>query len=151
MATGMREFRAWQEAVATAGEVARAARKASRGETRPLTDLLVRSSAELAIAIARAHAKTELVEQHRAFQAAREAAAALETGLAIARHAELLPLATCGELFALPGAADQRRLAGRRRDQNRELMAVGRLRIACGCRRLKWRACFVLVPARSDR
>jgi four helix bundle protein len=94
----MREFRAWQEAVATAGEVARAARKASRGETRPLTDLLVRSSAELAIAIARAHAKSGLQEQRAAFQAAREAAAALETGLAIARHAELLPLATCGEL-----------------------------------------------------
>jgi four helix bundle protein len=100
MAPGMREFRAWQEAVATAGEVARAARKVSRGETRPLTDLLVRCSAELALAIARAHAKSELVAQRDAFQASREAAAGLETALAIARHAELLPVVTCADLSA---------------------------------------------------
>ena len=111
MTTGMREFRAWQEAVATAGEVARAARKASRGETRPLTDLLVRCSAELAITIARAHAKSEPVLQRDAFQSAREAAAGLETALAIVRHAELLPLATCGEL-ASRAASTSRLVAG---------------------------------------
>lgn len=98
MATGMREFRAWQEAVATAGEVTRAARKSSKAETRSLTDLLVRCSAELAICIARAYAKTDLAAQRDAFQAAREAAATLETGLAIARHAEVLPIPTCGDL-----------------------------------------------------
>jgi hypothetical protein len=100
MAAGMREFRAWQEAVATAGEVARAARKASRGEPRPLTDLLIQCSAELALAIARAHSKADLLAQRDAFQSAREAAASLETSIAIARHAELLPVATCADLAA---------------------------------------------------
>ena len=111
MGAGMREFRAWQEAVATAGEVARAARKASRGEPRPLTDLLVRGSAELALAIARAHAKSELMAQRDAFQSAREAAASLETSIAIARHAELLPLATCADLSAR-AASTSRIIAG---------------------------------------
>jgi hypothetical protein len=65
-----------------------------------LTDLLVRGSAELALAIARAHSKSELMAQRDAFQSAREAAASLETSIAIARHAELLPLATCADLLA---------------------------------------------------
>jgi RecA/RadA recombinase len=107
----MREFRAWQEGVATAGEVARAARKVSRGETRPLTDLLVRCSAELALAIARAHSKSELIAQRDAFQSAREAAASLETSIAIARHAELLPVATCADLSAR-AASTSRLVAG---------------------------------------
>lgn len=103
----MKEFRAWQEAVATAGEIARAARKASRPDTRPLTELLVRTSAELAIAIARAHARSGLVEQRDAVQGAREAAVGLETALAIARHAELLPIATCGELSSRVGTTSR--------------------------------------------
>lgn len=111
MATGMREFRAWQEAVATAGEVTRAARKSSKAETRSLTDLLVRCSAELALCIARAYAKTDLAAQRDAFQAAREAAASLETGLAIARHAEVLPISTCGDL-ASRAASTARLLTG---------------------------------------
>jgi len=111
MAAGMREFRAWQEAVATAGEVARAARKASRHETRPLTDLLVRCSAELALAIARAHSRSDLVAQRDAFQSAREAAASLETSIAIARHADLLPVATCADLSAR-AASTSRLVAG---------------------------------------
>ena len=111
MAAGMREFRAWQEAVATAGEVARAARKASRHETRPLTDLLVRCSAELALAIARAYSKSDLVAQRDAFQSAREAAASLETSIAIARHADLLSVATCADLSSR-AATTSRLVAG---------------------------------------
>jgi four helix bundle protein len=107
MAAGMREFRAWQEAVSTAGEVTRAARKVSRSETRALTDLLVRCSAELALAIARAHSKSDLTSQRDAFQSAREAAAGLETALAIARHAELLPAATCADLAARAGSTSR--------------------------------------------
>lgn len=107
MAAGMREFRAWQEAVATAGEVARAARKASRSEPRPLTDLLVRCSAELALAIARAYAKSDLLAQRDAFQSAREAAAGLETSIAITRHADLLPVATCADLSARAGSTSR--------------------------------------------
>ena len=131
MAAGMREFRAWQEAVATAGEVTRAARKASRGETRPLTDLLVKSSAELALAIARAHSKSDLVAQRDGFQSAREAAASLETSIAIARHADLLPVATCADLSAR-AASISRLVAGYllylERQISAELVEVGESR-----------------------
>lgn len=122
MATGMREFRAWQEAVATAGEVTRAARKSSKAETRALTDLLVRCSAELALCIARAHAKTELIAQRDAFQSAREAAASLETALAIARHAEVLPIAACGDLSSR-AASTARLLSGYLTYLERQLIA----------------------------
>ncbi|HET7457115.1 MAG TPA: four helix bundle protein [Gemmatimonadaceae bacterium] len=103
MPSSVRELRVWQEAVATAGELARVARKASRPETRTLVDLLVRCSSEVALGVARAHVKDTPTAQRDAFRLARDAAAALETGLAIARHAELFPLATCADLAVKAG------------------------------------------------
>ena len=107
MPSSVRELRVWQEAVATAGEIARIARKASRPETRMLVDLLVRCSVEVALAIARAHAKEAPPAQRDAFRLARDSAAALETGLAIARHAELFPLAACADLGAKASAVSR--------------------------------------------
>ena len=52
-----------------------------------------------------------LMAQRDAFQSAREAAASLETSIAIARHAELLPLATCADLSAR-AASTSRIIAG---------------------------------------
>ena len=98
MASGLRELRVWQEAVATAAEVVKVSRKAARPETRPLTELVVRCAANLAVTIARAHAKETQAAQRDALRPALESVAALETGLAIARHAELLPPPACAEL-----------------------------------------------------
>lgn len=103
MPSSVRELRVWQEAVATAGEIARLSRKASRPETRALTDLLVRCSTEVALAVARAHVKETPEAQRDAFRAARDNAASLETGLAIARHAELFPLPACADLGVKAG------------------------------------------------
>ena len=100
MPSNVRELKVWQEAVATAGEIARLARKTSRPETRTLVDLLVRCSTEVALAVARAYVKDTPEAQRDAFRGARDHAAALETGLAIARHAELFPLAACADLGA---------------------------------------------------
>lgn len=100
MPSSVRELKAWQEAVATAGEIARLARKTGRPETRTLVDLLVRCSAEVALGVARAHVQETPPAQRDAFRLARDAAAGLETGLAIARHAELFPLAACADLGA---------------------------------------------------
>jgi hypothetical protein len=97
MPSNVRELRVWQEAVGTAGEVAKLARK-TRPETRALVDVLIRCSAEAALAIARAHAKDNAVAQRDGFRLARDAIASLETGLAIARHAELFPLPSCADL-----------------------------------------------------
>lgn len=97
MPSSVRELRVWQEAVGTAGEVAKLARK-TRPETRALVDVLIRCSSEAALAIARAHAKDGAVAQRDGFRLARDAIASLETGLAIARHAELFPLPACADL-----------------------------------------------------
>jgi len=97
MPSNIRDLRVWQEAVGTAGEIAKLARK-TRPESRPLADLLIRCSAEVALAIARGHAKDGAVAQRDGFRVARDAIASLETGLAIARHAELFPLAACADL-----------------------------------------------------
>ena len=100
MPSGVRELKVWQEAVATAGEAARLARKASRPETRALVDLVARDAAEVPLAIARAYVQDAPPAQRDAFRVARDAAAALETMIAVARHAELFPLAACADLAA---------------------------------------------------
>ncbi|MFL5563091.1 MAG: four helix bundle protein [Gemmatimonadaceae bacterium] len=97
MPSSVRELRVWQEAVGTAGEIAKLARKA-RPESRALVDVLIRCSAEVALAIARGHAKEGAIAQREGFCLARDAIASLETGLAIARHAELFPLPACADL-----------------------------------------------------
>lgn len=97
MPSNVRELRVWQEAVATAGEIAKLARK-TRPESRALVEVLLRGSAEVALAVARAHVKDGAVAQRDGFHLARDAVASLETGLAIARHAELFPLASCADL-----------------------------------------------------
>lgn len=97
MPSNVRELRVWQEAVGTAGEIAKLTRK-TRPESRALVDVLLRCSTEVALAIARAHAKDGAVAQRDGFRLARDAIASLETGLAIARHAELFPLPSCADL-----------------------------------------------------
>ena len=102
MPSSIRELRVWQEAVGTAGEIAKLSRK-SRPESRALVDVLVRCSAEVALAIARGHAKEGAVAQRDGFRLARDANASLETWLAIARHAELFPLPACADLGVRAG------------------------------------------------
>ena len=97
MPSSVRELRVWQEAVGTAGEVAKLARKA-RPESRALVDVLIRCSAEVALAIARGYNKEGAIAQRDGFRLARDAIASLETGLAIARHAELFPAAISADL-----------------------------------------------------
>lgn len=97
MPSSVRELRVWQEAVGTAGEVAKLARKA-RPESRALVDVLIKCSAEVALAIARGHTKEGAIAQRDGFRLARDAIASLETGIAIARHAELFPATTCADL-----------------------------------------------------
>ena len=103
MAPNVRELRVWQEAVSTAGETARAVRKSARSDIRPLTDLLVRCSSEVALAIAAGYVRDDTAAQAEAFRQARESATKLETALAIARHAELLRPAECAELAVRAG------------------------------------------------
>ena len=100
MPSGVRELKVWQEAVATAGEVLRLGRKASRPETRILVDLVARGAAEVPLAIARAYVQDTPPAQRDGFRLARDLAASLETLIAVARNAELFPLAACADLAA---------------------------------------------------
>lgn len=102
MPSTVRELRVWQEAVGTAGEVAKLARKA-RPESRALVDVILRCSAEVALCIARSHSREGAVAQRDGFREARDAVASLETGLAIARHAELFPAPAAADLVLRAG------------------------------------------------
>ena len=98
MAPGLRDLKVWQEAVALGGEVARAVHRHARRETRELTQRLLGDALTLASAVADGSALATPSEQRVRFQDARRALAGVETGLAIARHAELVPAALAAQL-----------------------------------------------------
>jgi four helix bundle protein len=89
--TGLRDLKLWQESVALSGEAVRAARDATRRETRAATDEIVRTALAAAVAIADGYARESPPDQRASLQEARRALAALETVLAVARHAGILP------------------------------------------------------------
>ncbi|HUF26552.1 MAG TPA: four helix bundle protein [Gemmatimonadaceae bacterium] len=91
MSTGLRELKLWQESVALAGDVIRTIRPAARREIKALTDRLMLAAMAVAEAIADAHGRYDGRDQQRAYRGARRALLVLETMLAAARHAELLP------------------------------------------------------------
>ncbi|HEX6059319.1 MAG TPA: four helix bundle protein [Gemmatimonadaceae bacterium] len=100
MTPGLRDLKLWQEAVALAGDAVRAATLATRRETRAATDEIVRAAVAAAVAIADGYARERPPEQRAAFLEARRALAALETVLAVARHAEVLRPATVAPIGA---------------------------------------------------
>ena len=100
MTPGLRDLKLWQEAVALAGDAVRAATLATRRETRAATDEIVRAAIAAAVAIADGYARERPPEQRAAFLEARRALAALETGLAVARPAEVLRPATVAPIGA---------------------------------------------------
>ena len=98
MSTGLRDLKLWQESVALSGDAVRAARDATRRETRAATDEIVRTALAAATAIADGYAREAPAEQRAALHEARRALAALETVLAVARHAGILPPAVVAPL-----------------------------------------------------
>jgi four helix bundle protein len=98
VSTGLRDLKLWQESVALSGDAVRAARDATRRETRAATDEIVRAALAAAIAIADGYAREAPAEQRTALREARRALAALETVLAVARHAGILPPAVVAPL-----------------------------------------------------
>ena len=100
MAPGLRDLKVWQESVALGGDVARVVQRHARRETRELTQRLLGESLTLAAAVADGSACPGPVEQRDRFREARRALAAVETHLAIARHAELVPAQVAVQLGA---------------------------------------------------
>lgn len=93
MAANLRDLKVWQEAVALAGDIARAARASTKRETKVLTDRLLLTSLGIAEKIAGAHVLYTSSEQRVVYRSAKQDLLTLETQMAVARHADLLPAA----------------------------------------------------------
>ena len=100
MSSGMRELRVWQEAVSLAGDVVRAARQGMKRETRPISDAAMLTALAVATHIADGNARLTPPEQRDSYRSAKRALLRLETELAVARHADLLPTGAFTDLTA---------------------------------------------------
>ena len=103
MSSGLRELRVWQEAVALAGDVIRAARPSIRRETKVISDSLMATAVSVGSHIADGFARPSPAEQRESYLAAKRALLRLESELAVARHVELLAAGSYGDLTARSG------------------------------------------------
>lgn len=111
MASGIRDLRVWQEAVALAGEVVRTLRPAARREVAPVVTRIMTTAFDAAAAIAEGYARHDPTEQRQRYAEARRCLVQLDSDLAVARQAELLgaaPHATLSDRIQVA----QRILAG---------------------------------------
>jgi four helix bundle protein len=100
MSSGVRELRVWQEAVSLAGDVIRAVRQNVRRETKSVSDGVMATAIAVGTHIADGFGRHTVAEQRESYHAARRALLRLETELAIARHADLIPAGSFTELTA---------------------------------------------------
>lgn len=107
MSSGVRELRVWQESVALAGDVIRAARSGVRRETRVVSDALMETALAVGSHIADGYARPTSQEQRESWLAAKRALLRLESHLAVARHADLIPAGSYTELTARAGQASR--------------------------------------------
>jgi four helix bundle protein len=91
MAASLRDLRVWQESVALAGDLARVFRSSTRRETKALTDRMMLTALGVAEQLADGHARYTTLEQREIYRAAKRDLLLVETQLAVARHADLLP------------------------------------------------------------
>jgi S23 ribosomal protein. len=91
MSSGVRELRVWQESVTLAGDVVRALRQTLRRETKAVADHAMATAISVGTHVAEGYGRHETHEQRTAYLAAKCALLRLETELAVARHADLIP------------------------------------------------------------
>src|SRR5690348_9855025 len=100
MSSGVRELRVWQESVALAGDVIRVVRPGVRRETRVVSDTLMETALAVSGHIADGYARPTSLEQRESYLSAKRALLRLESHLAAARHADLIPAGSYTELTA---------------------------------------------------
>ena len=103
MSAGVRELRVWQESVALAGDVIRAVRQGMRRETKTVSDAVMATALAVGTHIADGYSRPTPPEQREAYLAAKRALLRLETELAVAKHADLLPAGSFTELTIRSG------------------------------------------------
>jgi four helix bundle protein len=91
MAASLRDLKVWQESVALAGDLTRALRSATRRETKALTDRMMLTAVAIAEQVADGHSRYTSAEQREVYRGAKRDLLLVETQIAIARHADLLP------------------------------------------------------------
>jgi four helix bundle protein len=92
MATSsLRDLKVWQESVALAGDLTRALRQATRRETKALTDRMMLTAVAIAEQVADGHSRYTSQEQREIYRAAKRDLLVVETQMAVARHADLIP------------------------------------------------------------
>ena len=92
MATSsLRDLKVWQESVALAGDLTRALRQATRRETKALTDRMMLTALAIAEQVADGHTRYTHDEQRQVYRAAKRDLLLVETQMAVARHADLIP------------------------------------------------------------
>lgn len=111
MATGVKDLKLWQEAVALAGETLRVVRQHGRKELPWFMDALAAAATTVASGIADGYGRGDALDQQRVFEQARRSLAAFETHLAIARHSAALPQEVL-QMLAARAATVARLLAG---------------------------------------
>jgi four helix bundle protein len=100
MSSGVRELRVWQESVSLAGDVIRAIRQNIRRETKSVSDGVMATATSIGCHVADGFGRHTVAEQKDAYLAAKRALLRLETELAIARQADLIPAGSFTELTA---------------------------------------------------
>ncbi len=103
MSSGLRDLRVWQEAVALAADVVRAARPSIRRETKVVSDALMTTAISVASHIADGFARPSPAEQRDSYLAAKRALLRLESEMAVARQAELVAAGSQGDFASRAG------------------------------------------------
>jgi four helix bundle protein len=103
MSSGLRDLRVWQEAVALAADVVRAVRPSIRRETKVVSDALMITAVSVASHIADGFARPSPAEQRESYLAAKRALLRLESEMAVARQAELIPAGSLGDIASRAG------------------------------------------------
>jgi four helix bundle protein len=100
MGLGLKDLRVWQEAVALGAEVIRALRATNRREIKSITEHTMLTAMTLAEHIAEGYGRYAPAEQRQLYRAAKRDLLKLETGLAIARQADLVSVTHHAQLVA---------------------------------------------------
>lgn len=98
MSSGVRELRVWQESVSLAGDVIRALRQTLRRETKAVSDHAMATAISVGGHVAEGYGRHSVQEQRASYLSAKCALLRLETELAVARHADLIPAGAFTEL-----------------------------------------------------
>src|SRR5215218_8862931 len=99
MAASRRDLKIWQESVALAGDITRALRQSTRRETKALTDRMMLTAVGIAEQVADGHARYSSLEQREVYRGAKRDLLLVETQMAVARHADLIPAAAQSTLL----------------------------------------------------